>query len=56
MTIFSSCLLLIDKKTGQTVTLKGGYRGSGSQTRAVIDGLEADVVSLAMAADVSKIQ
>ena len=44
------------KKTGQTVTFKGGYGGSGSQARAVIDGLEADVVSLAMAADVSKIQ
>ncbi len=44
------------KKTGQTVTFKGSYGGSGSQTRAVIDGLEADVVSLAMAADVSKIQ
>ena len=44
------------EKTGKTVTLKGSYGGSGSQTRAVIDGLEADVVSLAMAADVSKIQ
>ncbi|MEB3243390.1 MAG: sulfate ABC transporter substrate-binding protein, partial [Cyanobacteriota bacterium] len=30
-------------KTGQTVTFKGSYGGSGSQTRAVIDGLEADV-------------
>jgi sulfate/thiosulfate-binding protein len=44
------------KKTGQTVVFKGSYGGSGSQTRAVIDGLEADVVSLAMAADVAKIQ
>lgn len=44
------------KKTGQTVSLRGSYGGSGSQTRAVIDGLEADVVSLAMAADVNKIQ
>ena len=44
------------KKTGQTVSFKGSYGGSGSQTRAVIDGLEADVVSLAMAADVTKIQ
>ena len=44
------------KKTGQSVSLKGSYGGSGSQTRAVIDGLEADVVSLAMAADVTKIQ
>ena len=44
------------KRTGQVVSFKGSYGGSGSQTRAVIDGLEADVVSLAMAADVSKIQ
>jgi sulfate/thiosulfate-binding protein len=43
-------------KTGQTVTIKGSYGGSGSQTRAVIDGLEADVVNLAMAADVNKIE
>ena len=43
-------------KTGQTVTFRGSYGGSGSQTRAVIDGLEADVVNLAMAADVSKIE
>jgi sulfate transport system substrate-binding protein len=43
-------------KTGQTVTFKGSYGGSGSQTRAVIDGLEADVVNLAMASDVSKIE
>ncbi len=44
------------RKTGQTVTLKASYGGSGSQTRAVIDGLEADLVHLAMAADVSRIQ
>ena len=31
------------KKTGQTVTVKTSYGGSGSQTRAVIDGLAADV-------------
>ncbi|MFN9646147.1 MAG: sulfate ABC transporter substrate-binding protein [Cyanobacteriota bacterium] len=43
-------------KTGQTVTFKGSYGGSGSQTRAVIDGLDSDVVNLAMAADVSKIE
>jgi len=44
------------KKTGQTVTFRGSYGGSGSQTRAVIDGLEADIVSLAMASDINKIQ
>jgi sulfate transport system substrate-binding protein len=44
------------KKTGQDVDVKTSYGGSGSQTRAVIDGLEADVVGLAMSADVTKIQ
>lgn len=40
---------------GQTVTFKQSYGGSGSQTRAVIDGLEADVVHLAIGADVNKL-
>ena len=44
------------KKTGQTVNVKTSYGGSGSQTRAVIDGLEADVVGLALEGDVIKIQ
>ncbi|MFM2432138.1 MAG: hypothetical protein RLZZ511_3352 [Cyanobacteriota bacterium] len=40
---------------GQTVTFKQSYGGSGTQTRAVIDGLEADVVHLAIGADVDKL-
>ncbi|BAQ61586.1 sulfate and thiosulfate binding protein CysP [Geminocystis sp. NIES-3708] len=44
------------KKTGQNVIFKQSYGGSGSQTRAVIDGLEADVVALALAGDTSKIE
>jgi sulfate transport system substrate-binding protein len=44
------------RRTGQDVDVKTSYGGSGSQTRAVIDGLEADVVGLAMTADVLKIQ
>jgi sulfate/thiosulfate-binding protein len=44
------------KKTGQDIEIRGSYGGSGSQTRAVIDGLEADVVGLAMSADVAKIE
>ena len=36
-------------KTGQTVTVRASHGGSGSQARAVIDGLEADVVTLALA-------
>lgn len=44
------------KRTGQNVTVRTSYGGSGSQTRAVIDGLEADVVGLAVEGDVLKIQ
>ncbi|MFT3729869.1 MAG: sulfate ABC transporter substrate-binding protein [Hyphomicrobium sp.] len=41
------------EKTGDTVTIKQSHGGSGKQARAVIDGLEADVVTLALAADVN---
>ncbi|MDZ8023290.1 MAG: sulfate ABC transporter substrate-binding protein [Nostoc sp. DedQUE01] len=44
------------KDHNQTVTFKQSYGGSGSQTRAVIDGLEADVVHLALAGDTTKIE
>lgn len=44
------------EKTGQSVTFEQSYGGSGSQTRAVIDGLEADVVALALALDTKKIE
>ncbi len=40
----------------QNVTFKQTYGGSGSQTRAVIDGLEADIVHLALALDTTKIE
>lgn len=43
-------------ETGQDVTFDQSYGGSGSQTRAVIDGLEADVVALALSADTLQIQ
>lgn len=46
----------MEGKTGQTVTFDQSYGGSGSQTRAVIDGLEADVVALALALDTKKIE
>jgi sulfate/thiosulfate transport system substrate-binding protein len=39
-------------KTGVTVTIKQSHGGSGKQARSVIDGLEADVVSLALAGDI----
>jgi sulfate transport system substrate-binding protein len=44
------------QKTGETVRVKSSYGGSGSQTRAVIDGLPADVVGLALGADVYKLE
>lgn len=44
------------KDHNQNVTFKQSYGGSGSQTRAVIDGLEADVVHLALALDTKKVE
>ncbi len=38
-------------KTGQTVTVRQSHGGSGKQARSVADGLEADVVTLALASD-----
>ena len=42
-------------KTGETVTVQASHGGSGAQARAVIDGLDADVVTLALAADIDAI-
>jgi sulfate/thiosulfate-binding protein len=39
-------------QTGDSVTIKQSHGGSGKQARAVLDGLEADVVTLALAYDV----
>jgi len=39
-------------KTGEVLTIKASHGGSGKQARAVIDGLEADVVTLALAYDI----
>lgn len=41
---------------GQEVVFNRSYAASGTQTRAVIDGLEADVVALALALDTKKIE
>ncbi|GIM45391.1 hypothetical protein DNHGIG_09400 [Collibacillus ludicampi] len=37
------------QKTGQSVSIKQSHDGSGKQSRSVIDGLEADIVTLALA-------
>jgi sulfate transport system substrate-binding protein len=42
-------------KTGQGITFRQSHGGSGKQARAVIDGLEADVVTLALAYDIDAI-
>src|SRR6478672_6717012 len=39
-------------RTGQRVTIRQSHGGSGAQARAVMDGLEADVVTLALGADI----
>ena len=42
-------------QTGETVTIQQSHGGAGKQARAVIDGLEADVVTLALAYDIDAI-
>src|SRR5208337_5529280 len=42
-------------RTGQDVTIQQSHGGSGKQARAVIDGLEADVVTLGLAYDIDAI-
>jgi sulfate/thiosulfate-binding protein len=42
-------------KTGDNVTIKQSHGGSGKQARAIIDGLEADVATLALAYDVDQL-
>src|SRR5882724_3112010 len=43
------------QRTGLDVTIQQSHGGSGAQARAVIDGLEADVVTLALEADIDAI-
>lgn len=43
------------EKSGQDVTIRQSHGGSGKQARSVIDGLEADVVTLALAYDIDQI-
>src|SRR6202142_382493 len=43
------------EKTGETVVINQSHGGSGKQARSVIDGLDADVVTLALAYDIDAI-
>src|SRR5437763_618343 len=40
-----------EKATGKTISIQQSHGGSGSQARAVVDGLPADVVTLALWSD-----
>jgi sulfate/thiosulfate transport system substrate-binding protein len=43
------------EQTGETIAVRAAHSGSGAQARAVIDGLEADLVTLALAYDIDAI-
>ena len=45
-----------EDETGQTVTFEESYQGSGAQSRAVVEGFEADIVALSLEADVTRIE
>jgi sulfate transport system substrate-binding protein len=45
-----------EAETGQRVIFEESYLGSGAQSRAVVEGFEADVVALSLEADVTRIQ
>ncbi len=42
-------------ETGETVTIRASHGGSGKQARSVIDGIKADVVTLALESDIDAI-
>lgn len=44
------------EQTGQEVTFEESYLGSGAQSRAVVEGFEADIVALSLEADVTRIE
>jgi len=50
-----SFIAAYQKQTGKTVEIKQSHGGSGKQARSVIDGLQADVVTLALAYDIDVI-
>ncbi len=44
------------EETGQDVTIEASYAGSGTQTRTILDGLEADIAALALALDTQRLE
>lgn len=43
------------QQTGQTVTFQESYQGSGAQSRAIVEGFEADIAALSLQADIDRI-
>jgi sulfate transport system substrate-binding protein len=43
------------KQTGQDITFQESYQGSGAQSRAIVEGFEADVAALSLEADINRI-
>lgn len=43
-------------KTGETIAFEESYVGSGAQSRAIVEGFEADVAALSLAADITRIE
>jgi sulfate transport system substrate-binding protein len=44
------------EKTGQDVTFEESYQGSGAQSRAIVEGFEADIAALSLEADITRIE
>lgn len=44
------------EKTGQDVVFEESYLGSGAQSRAIVEGFEADIAALSLAADINRIE
>jgi len=44
------------EKTGQDVTFEESYLGSGAQSRAIVEGFEADIAALSLQADITRIE
>lgn len=44
------------QQTGQEVEFQGSYLGSGAQSRAIVEGFEADIAALSLEADIDRIE
>src|SRR5262245_28573237 len=44
------------QQTGQDVTVQESYQGSGAQSRAIVEGFEADIAALSLEADITRIE